>query len=128
MKRRKRIRSLASAAGWMLLLSLCATAIPVQTKTVAREKPDWEDKIVPGSQLTVRELARRMMPDIKSDPNKADKITASDLSGIRLVGRSQRNWDGARSGLERWMAATDSCCCFLRWTAKELYGPLQSIA
>src|SRR6185295_12920708 len=85
MKRRNRIRSLISAAGWILLLYLCATAIPLQTKTVAREKPDWEDKIVQGSQLTVLELARQILPDIKSDPNKQDKITASDLSGIRLL-------------------------------------------
>jgi len=84
MKRRNRIRSLPPAAAWILLLYFSALAIPVQTKPAPREKPDWEDKIV-GSQLTVLELARQILPDIKSDTNKPDKITASDLSRIRLL-------------------------------------------
>ena len=86
MKRSKRIGTFAGAAGCLLVLSICATALPVQkTKTTAREKPDWQDKIVPGSQLTVLDLTRRIIPDIKSDPVKADKITGRDLSGIRLL-------------------------------------------
>ena len=85
MKRYKRIGTLAGAAGCVLVLSICATAIPLQTRTTAHENPDWEDKIVPGSQLTVLELARRIIPDIKSDPGKANKITGRDLSGIRLL-------------------------------------------
>src|SRR5258706_453981 len=84
-KRRKRIRALAPARWCALVLSLCATAMSGQTKTTTHEKPDWEDKIVPGSQLTVLELARRIMPDIKSNSTKADKITAGDLSSIRML-------------------------------------------
>jgi hypothetical protein len=84
-KRCKRIRPLAATRSCALVLSLCATAISGQTKTTTHEKPDWEHKIVPGSQLTVLALARRIMPDIKSDPSKADKITASDLSIIRML-------------------------------------------
>lgn len=86
MKWSTRIGTLVSAVGCVLALALCATSLPLQTKKkIAHEKPDWEDHIVPGSQLTVLELARRIIPDIKSDPDKPDKITASDLSGIRLV-------------------------------------------
>jgi hypothetical protein len=85
MKRSKRIGTLAGAVGCVLVLSICTTAIPLQTKTTTHEKPDWEDKIVPGSQLTVLELARRIIPDIKSDPGKANKITGMNLSGIRLL-------------------------------------------
>jgi len=74
----KRIAALASAAG-------CVLALAAQTKTPPHEEPDWEDTIVPGSRLTVLELARLIVPDIKSDPGKSDKITGRDLSGIRLV-------------------------------------------
>ena len=85
MKLSKPIGILASSVGCMLLLFQCAIALPVQTKTTAHEKPDWEDTIVPGSRLNVLDMARLIMPGIKSDPNKPDKVTASDLSGIRLV-------------------------------------------
>lgn len=101
-KRCKRIPALA-AAGCALLLSLCATAISAQTKTKTHEKPDWEDKIVPGSQLTVLDLARRIIPDINSSPNKADKITARDLSSIRLL-------DGVQpTGMELDPDSDDEC-------------------
>lgn len=103
-----RIAALAAAAGWVFVLSLCTRAMPVQTrpvqtKTAAHEKPDWEDKIVQGSQLTVLELARRILPDLKRDPGKADKFTASDLSGIRLL-------DGVKAtGMELDPDADDKC-------------------
>jgi hypothetical protein len=80
----KRIGTLASTVGCVFALSLHATALPLQTKTPAHQKPDWEEKIVPGSQLTVLELARRIIPGIKADTGN-DKITGSDLSRIRLL-------------------------------------------
>jgi acetyl esterase/lipase len=65
-------------------LSISATALPVQRKTSAHEKPDAEDQITPGSQQTVLDLARRIIPDIKTDAN-GSRITGSNLSGIRLL-------------------------------------------
>ena len=102
-KRYKRIRALARAHSCALVLSLCATAISGQSKTATHEKPDWEDKIVPGSQLTVLELARRIMPDIKSNPSKTDQITARDLSSIRML-------DGVQpTGMELDPDSGDEC-------------------
>jgi hypothetical protein len=85
MTRSIRIGTFCAAVVCGLTLSIYATALPFQTKTTAHEKPDWDDKIIPGSQLTVLELTRRIIPDIKSDPNKAERMIANDLSGIRLL-------------------------------------------
>ncbi|HSE38800.1 MAG TPA: hypothetical protein VLG74_15980 [Blastocatellia bacterium] len=84
-KRPRRIVALAAPVGWILALFICATAFPVQSKATAHQKPDWGDQIVPSSRLTVLDLTRRLLPDIKQDSATADKITATDLSGIRLL-------------------------------------------
>jgi hypothetical protein len=84
MMRTKRIRALAVVIACVFALSIFATALPVQRKTPAHEKPDAEDQIVPGSRQTVLDLARRIIPDIKTDSN-GSRITGSDLSGIRLL-------------------------------------------
>ena len=102
-KRRKLIRLLAPARWLALVLSLCATATSAQTKTTKHENPDWDDKIVPGSQLTVLELAKQILPDINSNPNKADKITATDLSSIRWLEGIQP------TGMELDPNSTDEC-------------------
>jgi hypothetical protein len=68
-----------------LSFSVVAAAVPMQTRTAVHEAPDWEDKIIPSSQLTVLELTRRLIPDIRSDPNKNGNMIANDLSGIRLL-------------------------------------------
>ncbi len=85
MNRSKRLGTLASTASCLLIVCLCAPAFPAQTKNPAHQKPDWNDKILPGSPLTVLELTRKIIPDIKTDPGKAEKVTASDLSGVRLL-------------------------------------------
>lgn len=77
---------LGPVAACVVALSLGAMALPVQTKTTkAHEKPDWGDRIIPGSQLTVLELARQIIPDIKSDPDKLNSFKARDLSAVRLL-------------------------------------------
>lgn len=76
---------LAPLAACLFSLSLGARALPVQTNRKAHEKPDWGDRIIPGSQLTVLELARRIIPDIKNDPNKLNSLKASDFSAVRLL-------------------------------------------
>jgi hypothetical protein len=87
MPRSKRIANLASVAGCVVALSLCAIAHPVQAKKPRHEKPYWDDTIIPGSQITVLELTRRILPDIKNDSGNpdTDKMVASDLSGVRLL-------------------------------------------
>jgi len=103
MIRSKRIGILGLTIACVLGLSLYATALPLQTKTPAHEKPDWEDKIVPSSDVTVLDLARRMIPDIKEDPAKLEKMTASDLSGVRLM-------DGVEeTGMEVDLSSGDQC-------------------
>jgi hypothetical protein len=101
MKRSTKTAAFVSALGCALTLSICATARPAQTPKPSHEKPDWADKIVPGSPLTILDLARKIMPDIKSDSGKADKIIARDLSAVRLV-------DGVEeTGMELDPASTD---------------------
>lgn len=78
------IVAVAASAGWILALSACATALQLQSKGSAHQKPNWEDKIIPGSQLTVLDLTRRLIPDIKND-GAGDGISGTDLSGIRLL-------------------------------------------
>ena len=80
-----RIGTLCLAVAFGLAFSVVAAAVPIQTKTAQHEAPDWQDKIIPGSQLTVLELTRRLIPDIRSDPNKSNKMIANDMSGIRLL-------------------------------------------
>jgi len=84
MTRSKRLIA-AAAIGSVFALSIYTKALPVQSKTATREKPAWEDQIVPGSQLTVLDLARRIVPDIKSDSDTGSHVTGTDLSGIRLL-------------------------------------------
>ena len=84
-KRPGRNVALSAPVGWILALFICATASPVQSKIPAHQKPDWEDQIVPGSRLTVLDLTRRLIPDIKRASVTADKFTATDLSGVRLL-------------------------------------------
>jgi hypothetical protein len=84
MTRSKGIGYAAATIACVLALNICAMTLTVQTKAGAHEKPDWEDQIVPGSEQTVLDLARRIIPDIKSDA-KGSKISGSDLSGIRLL-------------------------------------------
>jgi len=85
MRPARRIGALAVAAGWVFALSLGATAFPLQAKKTTHEKPYWDDTIIPGSPVTVLELARRIIPDIKSDPDKVDKVTGRDFSRVRVV-------------------------------------------
>lgn len=84
MTRSKRIGAFAAVIACVFALSIFATALPFQRRTSPHEKPDAEDQIVPGSQQTVLDLARRIIPDIKTDAN-GSRITGSDLSGIRLL-------------------------------------------
>jgi hypothetical protein len=84
MTRSKRICAFAAVIACVFALSIFATALPFQRRTSPHEKPDAEDQIVPGSQQTVLDLARRIIPDIKTDAN-GSRITGSDLSGIRLL-------------------------------------------
>lgn len=89
--------------GCVFGLSLYATALALQTKTPAHEKPDWKDKVVPGSDVTVLDLARRIIPDIKEHSEKPDKMIASDLSGVRLM-------DGVEeTGMEVDLSSGDQC-------------------
>ena len=81
----QKVRALTAPAAGLLTLIICATALPVQTKTTGHQKPDWDSQIVPGSQITVLDLTRRLIPDAQRDNSKVDKITGSDLSGIRLL-------------------------------------------
>jgi len=81
---KKGIVILGSVAG-VLALSFCATTLASQTKTAKHETPSWEDKIVPNSQITVLELARQIIPDIKPESDTSDKMTTSDLSAVRLL-------------------------------------------
>jgi hypothetical protein len=98
-----RIGALALTLGCILSLFISATAQPLQTKTPAHEEPEWEDKIVPGSQLTVLDLTRRLIPNVKRDSVKLDKITGTDLSGIRLL-------DGVEAtGMELDPESDDEC-------------------
>ncbi len=84
MKLAKGIGTLASTLAGVLVLSLPATPLPIQRKATSHEKPDWQAKIVPGSQITVLDLARRIVPDIKSNLDN-DQFKASDLSAVRLL-------------------------------------------
>jgi hypothetical protein len=85
MNRSIRIGTLYLAVAFGLAVSVSAAAVPIQTKTALHEPPDWQDKIIPSSQLTVLELTRRLIPDIRGDPNKSDRMIANDLSGVRLL-------------------------------------------
>jgi hypothetical protein len=95
--------ALGATVVWVLALFICATALPVQTKTTAHQNPDWDDRLIPVSQLTVLDLTRRLIPDVKRDSVKADKITGTDLSGIRLL-------DGVEAtGMELDPESDDEC-------------------
>jgi hypothetical protein len=84
MTRSKRL-IVAAAIGCVFAVSIYTKALPVQSKAATHEKPAWEDQIVPGSQLTVLDLARRIIPDIKSDSDTGSHVIGTDLSGIRLL-------------------------------------------
>lgn len=94
---------LASVAACVFALSLGAMALPVQTNKKAHEKPAWGDRIIPGSQLNVLELARRIIPDIKNDPDKLNSFKARDFSAVRLL-------DGViETGMELDLEPDDDC-------------------
>ena len=98
----KRVRAVSAPLGWIFALILCVTALPVQTKT-SHQKPDWDSQIVPGSKITVLELTRLLIPDAQRVDAKGDKITGSDLSGIRLL-------DGVEeTGMELDPESDDEC-------------------
>ena len=77
-KRSKGCAAPSALVGWSLALFISASAYTVQSKTPAQQKPDWEDRIVPGSPLTVLDLTRRLIPDV-NDVDGSDKITGADL-------------------------------------------------
>jgi len=85
MKRCRPIGTICSTVAFGLAFSAFAIAVPIQTRTTPHDSPDWEDKIIPGSQLTVLELTRRIIPDLNSDPNNAGNWIAKDFSGVRLL-------------------------------------------
>src|SRR4030095_7409089 len=96
-----RIGTLWLAVAFGLAFSVFTAAIPIQSKIAIHETPDWQDKIIPSSQLTVLELTRRIIPDIRSDPNKSGRMIGNDLSGIRLL-------DGVEeTGMELETESTD---------------------
>jgi hypothetical protein len=101
-KRSKGFAALSALVGWGFALFISASAYTVQSKTPAHQKPDWEDQIVPGSPLTVLDLTRRLIPDV-NDVGGSDKITGTDLSGIRLL-------DGVEAtGMELDPGSDDEC-------------------
>jgi hypothetical protein len=80
------IRNRASIFGFLIVLSFCAITSAAQSgKKQAHKGPGWGDTIIPGSPVTVQDLAEKVIPDIKIDENKSYKVVGKDLSRIRLL-------------------------------------------
>jgi hypothetical protein len=82
----KQIRTVAFVTGCVMLFAMCANGQTNPQRAAKYESPDWEDKIVPSSPLTVFEMARLILPDLKTNPEKSTEYIASDLKRIRLIG------------------------------------------
>src|SRR6185369_14841420 len=81
----KQIRTVALIASCVSILAVCAYGQTNQQKPPKYESPDWEDKIVSSSPLTVLEITRLVLPDLKTNPEKPTQYIASDLKRIRLI-------------------------------------------
>jgi len=80
------IRNLVSIFGFLSLLLFSATSSTAQPqKKQSHQEPEWGDSIIPGSQVTVLELAEKVIPDIKIDENKSYKVIGKNLSQVRLL-------------------------------------------
>lgn len=81
----KQIRTIAWVVSCVGLIALSANGQTSHQKKTKHESPDWEDKIVPSSPLTVFEMAQLALPDLKTNPEKPTQYIASDLKRIRLI-------------------------------------------
>jgi hypothetical protein len=54
-------------------------------KQLAHQEAGWDDTIIPGSPVTVLELAQKVIPDLDIDEKKSLKIMGKDLSNVRLL-------------------------------------------